>query len=97
MTIAINVPLVVLAPGGHTFILFAIGRKKLHAVAMGEPIKLVSMPIERARSFIPLVRKMQPYPVKRAARSYLRSEICKTGRATNVLRALSRGETAVRP
>lgn len=80
------VPLVLRGQGSRTFIAFAAGRKWLKAVAMREPIKLVSLPIEHGLQ--PLLLKGKPYPVRRAARAYLRSEVDKTKRARQVLRQL---------
>jgi hypothetical protein len=79
-------PRVLLSAGGHSFIVFAAGRKWLHAVAMGEPITVVTLPI--VNSFDEAQLKGKPYPVRRAARA-------KTERARRVLRALARGQEAL--
>jgi len=86
-------PRVVALKGGHTAIVFAGGRKWLHAVAMDQPIGIVTLPI--ANDFDTLELKGKPYPVRRAARIYLRSPIVKTERAKRVLRALAKGTTEV--
>lgn len=95
MTPAANIPCVVFGAGRHSFIAFSVGRKFVHAVAMDQPIQVVKLPIgspiEEARL------RGKPYPVRRAARVYLRSAISKTDRAKKVLRALARGETSIRP
>lgn len=93
---AANIPLVV-RNGSCTAIAFAVGRKYMHAVAMGQPIHLVAIPITQEKAWAPLERNGKPYLVRRAARRYLKSEISKTERAVKVLRALARGETAIRP
>lgn len=80
------VPLVLRGQGGRTLIAFAAGRKWLKAVAMGEPIALVELPLEHGLA--PLELKGKPYPVRRAARRFLRSELDKTDKAKRVLRAL---------
>lgn len=86
-------PRVLLMKGGHTAIVFAAGRKWLHAVAMDHPIGIVTLPL--LNDFDELQLKGKPYPVRRAARTYLRSPITKTDRAKRVLRALARGDTEV--
>ena len=80
------IPLVLRGAGGRTFIAFSGGRKWLQAVAMREPIRVVSLPLEHGLK--PLELKGKPYPVRRAARMYLRSQVTKTERARRVLRAL---------
>jgi hypothetical protein len=79
-------PAVLLGAGGRSCIAFAAGRKYLHVVAMGEPISLAAFPLEHHLD--PAQLKGEPYPVRRAARIYLRSQIAKTDRAKRVLRAL---------
>jgi hypothetical protein len=74
-------------------IAFAVGRKYLHVVKMDEPISVDSLPIEAQLD--PALLKGKPYPVKRAARLYLRSQIGKTERAKRILRALAKGDTEV--
>lgn len=86
-------PCVLRGPGGHSFIAFKAGRKWLHAVAMDQPIALVTLPLEN-NQLVPLERKGKPYPVPRAARMYLRSEIEKTDSARRVLRELTRRQPA---
>ena len=89
-----TVPTVLLGAGGRTCIAFSAGRKYLHAVCMDQPIGLVALPLEH--DLVPLHLKGQPYPVRRAARIYLRSQIAKTGRAKRILRQLAKGENEVR-
>lgn len=86
-------PRVLLGQNGRSVIVFAAGRKWLHAVAMGEPISVVTLPL--MNDCDEALLKGKPYPVRRAARIYLRSEIGKTDRAKRILRALARGETEV--
>jgi hypothetical protein len=89
---SIAVPSVLLGAGGRSVIAFQAGRKYLHAVRMDEPIAVVAIPLSSALRAAQL--KGKPYPVRRAARLYLESEIAKTGRARRVLRALARGKAA---
>lgn len=91
--LAFPLPAVVLGAGGRSAIAFAAGRKYLHVVKMGEPITIDSLPLDAALD--PAQLKGKPYPVRRAARIYLRSHIEKTDRAKRVLRALAKGETEV--
>lgn len=90
---SIPLPRVVLMKGGHTAIVFAAGRKWLHAVAMNQPIGIVTLPV--LNDFDELQLKGKAYPVRRAARVYLRSPIAKTDRAGRVLRQLAKGATEV--
>jgi len=90
-------PLALRGAGGRTVLGFAAGRKYLHAVAMGEPISIVKIPIANGPALRPVFLKSKPYPIRRAARRYLKSEISKTDRAAKVLRALARGQTEFRP
>lgn len=91
--VAFPLPSVLLAGGGRSCIAFAAGRKYIHAVAMGEPIGLVSLPLTGRLD--PAQLKGKPYPVRRAARIYLKSQITKTDRAKRILRALAKGDTEV--
>jgi hypothetical protein len=84
----------VLTIGSRTCIAFHAGRKYLHVVRMDTPIAVDQLPLERAPT--PLQLKGKPYPVRRAARAYLRSEIAKTDRARQILRKLAAGATEVR-
>jgi hypothetical protein len=88
-------PAVLFGAGGksRSCIAFAAGRKYLHVVTMGEPIGIDSLPLEAALD--PAQLKGKPYPVRRAARIYLRSHIEKTDRAKRILRALAKGDTEV--
>lgn len=96
----------VMQDGSRSLILFAVGRKYAHAVAMGEVIRTIK--VERGRRppqgknqddgfYLPELRPVYlhdlPYPVRRAARTYLRSGLRKSPRAARILRALcGRGE-----
>lgn len=88
-------PAVLFGAGGksRSCIAFAAGRKYLHVVKMDEPIAVDSLPI--AAALDPALLKGKPYPVRRAARIYLRSPIEKTERAKRVLRALANGDKGV--
>lgn len=95
-----TLPAVLLGAGGRTCIAFAAGRKYIHAVEMHEPVRLARIPVAGKALAVarwPMFLNGKPYPVRRAARYYLRSEISKTGRAAKVLRALARGQTEIRP
>lgn len=95
-----TLPAVLLGAGGRTCIAFACGRKFIHAVEMNEPIRISRIALADTRNDVscwPMFLNGKPYPVRRAARYYLRSEISKTGRARKVLRALARGQTEIRP
>lgn len=89
----LSLPSVLLGAGGRSCIAFAAGRKYLHVVAMGEPIGISTVPLQS--NFDAAQLKGKPYPVRRAARIYLRSQITKTERAKRILRALAKGETEV--
>lgn len=78
----------VVADGSHSLIIFAQGRKYLHAVAMGDTIRIVSVLLSKSDHLRPVRLKNKPYPVKKAVRTYLRSELRKTKRAGKVLRQL---------
>jgi hypothetical protein len=92
--LAFDLPAVLLGAGGRSCIAFAAGRKYLQAVFMGEPIAVESVPLESIK-FDRAVLKGKAYPVRRAARIYLKSQISKTDRAKRILRALAKGETEV--
>ncbi len=78
------------AHGNRTLIVFQRGRKWLHAVAMDTPIALVKVPTD-ARDLALLELKGKPYPAKRAARIYLKSQIPKTDKARATLRRIAKG------
>jgi hypothetical protein len=89
----LTLPSVLLGASGRSFIAFGSGRKYLHAVAMSEPIGVITLPLDTPLE--PMLLKGKTYPVRRAARIYLRSQISKTDRAKRILRQLARGETEV--
>lgn len=91
---AMALPSVLLGAGGRSCIAFAVGRKYLQCVFMGEPIGVESVALDNFQSDVALL-KGKPYPVRRAARIYLKSQITKTERARRVLRALAKGDTEV--
>ena len=76
----------VLLDGSRSMIAFAAGRTYTYAVAMDTPIKVVKL--ERPQLLRPATLKEKPYPVSRAARIYLKSELPITKRASQILRAL---------
>ena len=85
-----NLPAVMVGAGGRTCIAFKVGRKWCHVVKMGEPIAVDAVAID-ASDFHALLAAGAPYPVRKAARRYLASEISKTDRALRILRAIARG------
>lgn len=91
---AITLPSVLIGAGARSCIAFAAGRKYLHAVFMGQPIAVDSIALDNLK-LEPALLQGKPYPVRRAARLYLRSQIAKTDRAKRVLRSLAKGETGV--
>jgi len=84
----------VMADGSHSFIVFAQGRKYLYAIAMGSVIRIITVDRREERHLCPVLLRNEPYPVKKAARLYLRSELPKTKRAGKALRQLLRKEVA---
>lgn len=94
-SVAFDLPAVLFGAGGksRSCIAFAAGRKYLHVIRMHEPISVESLPL--ASPLDPALLKGKPYPVRRAARIYLRSHIEKTDRAKRILRALAKGDTEV--
>lgn len=90
----IALPSVLIGAGARSCIAFATGRKYLHAVFMGQPIAVDSMALDNLK-LEPALLNGKPYPVRRAARLYLRSQITKTDRARRILCALAKGETEV--
>lgn len=88
--------------GSRSLILFAVGRKFAHAVAMGDVIRVVKVELaKRPRGqgrlqddafyldeLRPAMLRDLPYPIRRAARTYLRSDLRKTPKAAKVLRGL---------
>lgn len=84
-------PAVLFGNGLRTCIAYKRGRKYFHAVEMGEPIRITRVSIGDSPARWPMQLRGKPYPVRKAARQYLRSEISKTGRAAKVLRAIARG------
>lgn len=97
----------VMQDGSRSLILFAVGRKYAHAVAMGDVISLVQIDLGRRPRggdgrlvndglYLPDLRpatwKDAPYPFRRAVRTYLRSGLRKTEKAAKILRQLLRKE-----
>jgi len=93
--------------GSRSLILFAVGRKFAHAVDMGDVIRVVKVELgNRPRGqtikamseglymgdLRPAMLRDLPYPIKRAVRTYLRSDLRKTPKAAKVLRGLLRKE-----
>lgn len=77
--------------GGRSMIVFQRGRKWLHAVAMDTPIAVVKIAAD-TRGLTEAQLKGKPYPVKRAARIYLKSQIAKTDKARATLRRIAKGK-----
>lgn len=76
------------ADNNHSVILYGAGRKLIYVVRMGNIIREEKLPKDAQRLFVPALHKGEPYPVRRAARLYLKSSLPKSNRAAKVLRGL---------
>lgn len=85
-------PVVALDARRSSYLIVRAGRKYLHAVAMGPRIDAVKLDPETTRELIEARLHDKPYPPRRCARTYLRSGLPRTKRATTLLRAVLRGE-----
>lgn len=51
-------------------LLFKRGRKNLHCLMIAPPVRVVKLEKIEERHFTPLLRKGEPYPLKRAVRRF---------------------------
>ena len=51
-------------------ILFKRGHKKLHCLMIAPPVRVVKLEKIEERHFTPLLRKGEPYPLRRALRQF---------------------------
>lgn len=75
----------------HALLVFKVGHKLLHALALHcPPVRIVKLPKDARRSMAELQYKGRPYPVARAVRHFKRAgrTFGITGGAQAVLRAL---------
>jgi len=71
-------------------LLFKRGRTKLHCLMIAPPVRVVKMEKAEERGFTPLLRRGEPYPLRRAVRQFRKAgaTLGITAKAREVLRGI---------